>query len=140
MPARLSAWLRSGDALDLAIALVALAVVLLEVHGSLEGRLAVEFHPSLYALYVLQTLPLAFRRRAPIAVFFVVALSDFAVALPFAPPGLDLPAASYIALQIANYTLNENAPRAVTIAGVVEIIRVYKQVQLDHGVQLGVLN
>lgn len=123
MANHLTAWLARVPVgvIDATVGLGAFALAVAEARGSVWGS-AMDGQPYLVGLLALQTLPLILRGRAPLVVFTLMGLADVALGLPVALTKLPLPASSYIALQLANYTVSTSSPRRIAVAAALALI------------------
>lgn len=128
-------WRWSQDLLDVSMGLGVFALALLELNGAPTSTVALFPLPFLVGLLALQTVPLTMRRRAPVATFVVMAVADVATALPLAPVTLDLPAASFVALQLGIYTVNAHRPRRIGLSAALLLIAAVLGAQLSRGEQ-----
>lgn len=125
------------NALDVLMGLAAFAVALLELRGVSPVTYMVVPPALLIGLVALQTLPVMVRRRAPLVVFTVLGIADVATALPIYPVRLALPAASYIALQLANYTVSAHRPRRIGLSAALVLVIGVIGAQFLRGGELG---
>ena len=104
---------RHPDATDAALALVLAAFVLQEIFGSdVDGSLAITIPCSLGA-----TLPLAWRRRAPLAAVAVVMASVVLMSLLY--DGTQEPQGTLVALLLAVFSVGAHAEQRPAVAGLV---------------------
>jgi signal transduction histidine kinase len=95
-------------------AAIALAIATLGFAGFASGAEPIQAPPGLIVpMVLLESLPIAFRRRASVAVLLVI-LAASAVHILLLPPGQDFP--SGLAVLVALYTVGERVDRRASLA------------------------